>query len=99
MPSFKYEKELSPGKFRLLRLFKGNQDPIQCVLFESKLNPPEHIQEYAALSYTWGSESTPCDIIMNGKNTEVTLNVYLALRDLRFLDKDRVLWIDALSIN
>jgi hypothetical protein len=99
MPGFKYEKSLSFGEFRLLRLLKGDQDPIRCELFESKLAPPEQIQDYAALSYTWGSESTPCDIIINGIETEVTINVYLALQDLRFQEKDRLLWIDALSIN
>jgi ankyrin repeat protein len=99
MSGFKYEKELGPGEFRLLRLFKGDQDPIQCELFESKLAPSEQTQDYAALSYTWGSESTPCDIIMNGMKREVTTNVYLALRDLRFQEKERFLWIDGLSIN
>jgi hypothetical protein len=99
MSSFKYEQELGPGDFRLLRLFKGDQYPIRCELFKSKLALPEDIQEYAALSYTWGSESTPCDIIMNGTKTEVTTNLYLALQDLRLQEKDRILWIDALSID
>jgi hypothetical protein len=36
---------------------------------------------------------------MNGMEIEVTINVYLALQDLRFQEKDRLLWIDALSIN
>jgi hypothetical protein len=98
MPSFKYGK-LGQDEFRLLRLLKGDQDPIQCQLFVTRLTPPDQTQQYASLSYTWGSELTPCDIIVNGINIEVTVNVYLALRDLRFLEKDRLLWIDALSIN
>jgi hypothetical protein len=99
MSGFKYEKELGSGEFRLLRLFKGDEDLIHCELFDSKLGLPGQTQDYAALSYTWGSKSTPCDIIMNGSKIKVTKNVCLALRDLRLKEKDRFLWIDALCIN
>jgi hypothetical protein len=99
MTSFKHERALGPEGCRLLRLFKGDQDPIQCELFESTLAPSEQIKEYEALSYTWGSEIRPCDIILNGMETEVTKNIYLALRDFRLPEKDRFLWIDALSSN
>jgi hypothetical protein len=96
MSSFKYQKELDPGQFRLLRLFKGDQEPVQCELFESKLASSER---YAAVSYTWGNEYTPCDIEINGIKIAVTENVYLALRDVRLQGRDRFLWIDALCIN
>jgi hypothetical protein len=99
MSSFHYEKELGLGEFRLLRLLKGAQDPIQCELLTSKLASPEDIQDYAALSYTWGIGITPCDIIMNATKKEVTINLYLALRDLRLQEEDRILWIDALCID
>jgi hypothetical protein len=100
MTDFEYKPiSLEGPAFRLLRLLKGNSDPIQCQLFESKLAVPEHICDYAALSYTWGSKSRPCDIIVNGSNLTVTKNVYLALQDLRYQEQDQVLWIDALCIN
>lgn len=83
MSSFKYEEELGPGDFRLLRLHKGSQDPLRCEHIKSKLDLPEDAQEYTVLSYTWGSGGMPCDIIMNGMKIEVTKNAYLALRDLR----------------
>ncbi|KAH9223856.1 heterokaryon incompatibility protein-domain-containing protein [Leptodontidium sp. 2 PMI_412] len=107
MTDFEYKPiSLEGPAFRLLRLLKGNSDPIQCQLFESKLAlpehttaSPEHICDYAALSYTWGSKSRPCDIIVNGSNMTVTKNAYLALQDLRCQGQDQVLWIDALCIN
>ena len=91
MKNFEYKPiGLKGPAFRLLRLLKGNNDPIQCQLFESKLALPEHttaspeyICDYTALSYTWGSIYRPCDIIVNGSNMTVIQNVYLALRDLR----------------
>ena len=104
MKNFEYKPiSLKGPAFRLLRLLKGNNDPIQCQLFESSLEygttSLEHICDYTALSYTWGSLSRPCDIIVNGSNMTVTKNAYLALRDLRYQEKDRILWIDALCIN
>ncbi|KAH7138683.1 heterokaryon incompatibility protein-domain-containing protein, partial [Dendryphion nanum] len=100
MTNFKYNPiSLAGPSFRLLRLFKGDEDSIQCQLFESKLTSPEYVRDFVALSYTWGSTSRPCDIMINGSKMTVTKNVYLALRDLRYKEKDRVLWIDALCID
>ncbi|PQE28114.1 ankyrin repeat-containing protein [Rutstroemia sp. NJR-2017a BBW] len=101
MMGFEYKPiSLEGPAFRLLRVLKGlDGDPIQCQLFESKIPSSEDISNYAALSYTWGSTSRPCDLIINGNKISVTKNVYLALRDLRYREKDRILWVDALSIN
>jgi hypothetical protein len=97
---FKYERiSLKGAAFRLLRLLKGNSDSTQCELFESKLPLLEDIGDHVALSYTWGSESTPCEITINKSRMEVTKDAYLALRDLRYQEKYRVLWIDALCIH
>ncbi|KIM96073.1 hypothetical protein OIDMADRAFT_132811, partial [Oidiodendron maius Zn] len=101
MTNFEYKPIILEGPaFRLLRVLKGrDDDPIQCQLFESKIPSSEDISNYAALSYTWGSTSRPCDIIINDSRMTVTKSVYLALRNLRYREKDRVLWVDALSIN
>jgi Heterokaryon incompatibility protein (HET) len=97
MTSFKYKPiGLEGPAFRLLQLLKGNDDPIQGRLFESKLSPLEYVRDYAALSYTWGNEFRPCEIMINESKMAVTKNAYLALRDLRYKEKDRILWIDAL---
>jgi hypothetical protein len=82
---FKYDRVgLKGSDFRLLRLLKGDDDLIQCELLKSKLDSPEEYGAYAAVSYTWGNISIPCQIEINGKIMAITKNAYLALRDLRY---------------
>ncbi|KAL5361270.1 ankyrin repeat-containing domain protein [Aspergillus floccosus] len=54
---------------------------------------------YEALSYTWGSMIKSDTILIDGKMSEVTSNLYIAMQYLRFKDRDRVMWIDALCID
>jgi len=95
MESFEYDAiDLGGSAFRLLRLLKGDDDLIQCELFEAWLQ--EGGMDYAALSYTWGEARKPYDIVVNGGRLAVTENLHLALRHLRYQDQDRILWIDAI---
>lgn len=55
--------------------------------------------KYEALSYTWGDETAKKRILINGKEFEVGRNLYDALKHIRFANRDRVLWIDAICIN
>ena len=89
MTNFEYKKiDLEEPTFRLLRLLKGDDELIQCRLSESSLVSPESHGSYAAVSYTWGSKSKPCRIIVNGSEMAVTKNAYLSpLRDLRYQGK------------
>ena len=56
---------------------------------------------YEALSYTWGSTERPPNIIVENPRAtlSVTQNLAEALRYLRYEDRARVLWIDAICIN
>ena len=74
-------------------------DDIQCELFEGWINQLEGGIPYDALSYTWGSTEMAAKITIDGNTTYITRNLYLALQHLRFEDKDRILWIDAICIN
>ena len=57
MAGFNYKAlSLKHSTFRLLRLLKGDNDLIQCELSVSNL-PPEDGRSYAALSYTWTSQT------------------------------------------
>jgi hypothetical protein len=79
MAGYKYEPIPLDGQaFRLLRLLQGDDDPIQCELFESKLPLLESVGDYTALSYTWGSIFKPCEVTINGSKMRVTKNAYLA---------------------
>ncbi|KAH0594002.1 hypothetical protein MHUMG1_08325 [Metarhizium humberi] len=54
---------------------------------------------FEALSYTWGSPSPTYDISINACAFPVSGNLRKALDDLRYPDKPRILWADAICIN
>ncbi|KAL9620509.1 MAG: hypothetical protein Q9160_004978 [Pyrenula sp. 1 TL-2023] len=63
---------------------------------------PRH--PFDALSYAWGPTTDLVDIQINDQNNtrnllSVTRNLSVALPYLRHADKDRMIWIDAISIN
>ena len=86
-------------EIRLLTLHTADPtDPelVSCqlenVLLDSKV-------EYTALSYTWGDTTNRKPIICNGSRLHVTVNLFNALRELRYINRNVRLWIDAISIN
>ena len=54
---------------------------------------------YEALSYTWGDPKITKPVICSGKKIEITANLHSALYHLRYPDRQRILWVDALCIN
>ncbi|KAM0522533.1 hypothetical protein ACHAPE_002124 [Trichoderma viride] len=84
---------------RLLRLCRGIGSDIACELFQASLCERDDAISYEALSYTWGLPDVRENIVVNGKPLSVTVNLYLALQQLRQRDEDRILWIDAVCIN
>ncbi len=54
---------------------------------------------YEALSYVWGDANDRETSFLNGVLFKVTRNLYSALRHLRYADRSRTLWIDAICIN
>jgi len=85
--------------FRLLRLHKGTGPQISCHLFETWLDGLDRHISYESLSYTWGKADVIKRIEVNGKRLDITPNLYSALYHLRFPDRDRVLWADAICID
>ncbi|KAJ2896259.1 hypothetical protein MKZ38_005713 [Zalerion maritima] len=59
--------------------------------------------KYEALSWRWGSLDPPYAIMISqGRKTykkKITRDLALSLKYLRYPDKDRILWIDAICIN
>jgi hypothetical protein len=47
----------------------------------------------------WGDPNVTRPIALNGHTFEVTTNLEAAIRHLRFQDRNRVFWIDAISVN
>ncbi len=85
------------GHIRLLTLRQGNfEDDVACTLEAVSLN---HVSPYEGLSYRWGGSNEHACIEISGEPFRVTLNLFVALRHLRYPDKPRILWVDALCIN
>ncbi|KAF4337340.1 heterokaryon incompatibility [Fusarium beomiforme] len=96
---FQYESfDLEKPGFRLMRLERGQQSQLRCHLFQAYLDE-EDLIPYAALSYVWGGQNTPHEILVNGKTLWITESLYEALHRLRKPNKDRIFWVDALCID
>ncbi|PVH85940.1 HET-domain-containing protein, partial [Cadophora sp. DSE1049] len=54
---------------------------------------------YSALSYAWGSNEKTNKIEVDNSVMHVTKNLFEASQHLRFGTEDRILWIDAISID
>ncbi|EOA86522.1 hypothetical protein ACJQWK_08803 [Exserohilum turcicum] len=81
---------------RILRLKPGTKsEKIQCELIEGPLSE----LQFEALSYVWGVTMVPYTISVNERSFYVTYNLYSALQELRYPDRERQLWIDAVCIN
>ncbi|KAB8248470.1 heterokaryon incompatibility protein-domain-containing protein [Aspergillus flavus] len=103
MPRYKYFP-LPTGSciIRVLVLLPDTHDTssINCQLINYSLPLTGNCYlPYEALSYVWGSESTPRYIFIDGLTVSVTDNLYAALLHLRDHQLSRMLWVDAVCIN
>jgi hypothetical protein len=58
-----------------------------------------HSTKYEALSYTWGSDTAPENLLLDGRRLQIGTNLRDALRRLRLPCRPRRLWIDAVCID
>lgn len=60
-----------------------------------------HLEQYEALSYVWGSLENPSYVVVGEEERciPITRNLDVAMRHLRYPDRPRVMWIDALCID
>lgn len=86
-----------PGSFRIAEILPGEgEDPVSCLLHTTDWADS---LDYEALSYAWGDPNLRATVICEGKRLEVTRSLYGALAQLRYCDKSRYLYADALCIN
>jgi Heterokaryon incompatibility protein (HET) len=90
---------LHPEKrdIRILTVSSGVfNDEIQCKLHSVSLddNP-----SYTALSYCWGDANQRGYIRLNGQKVSVAKSLELALRYMRHIEVNVVVWADAICIN
>ncbi|KAI1042168.1 hypothetical protein LB505_002980 [Fusarium chuoi] len=92
----------SSSHIRLVHLRPGIDAAVCCELITVSINDAP---KYEALSYTWGDASSAetIDMTTQGSATRqqfsVTSNCFSALKRLRYKEKTRILWIDALAID
>ncbi|OQU97067.1 hypothetical protein CLAIMM_03068 [Cladophialophora immunda] len=94
-----YEKlKLENGlNIRFLKLEPGvTDDPIRCRLLPSSL---EGNPSYECISYVWDGLPGSATIVCEGQLVEIKANLYAALKALRYANKVRTIWVDALCIN
>ncbi|KAI1117664.1 heterokaryon incompatibility protein-domain-containing protein [Nemania sp. NC0429] len=92
-----YQPIRKPNEIRLLVLEPGQRhDEIRCTLANVRLS---WRTRFEALSYTWGDPKITMPIKLSGNEIEVTKNLHSALQDLRYTDRPRSLWVDAVCIN
>jgi Heterokaryon incompatibility protein (HET) len=100
--SFRYDSlNTSKRDIRLIRLQPAREtDSIECDLVAANL---DESPIYEALSYEWGYPSLPGGpefyIKLNGIDYLIRENLWWALRHLRYEERSRTLWVDALCIN
>ena len=102
---YEYEEiERKRGDTRILKLYPGNpQNPdVECELIEAVTDGAEQVK-YEALSWCWGKEQQTnyINIHRNDKvyAKRVQPNLFEALKALRYRNKYRYLWVDAVCIN
>ena len=89
--------ELSNRSIRVLTLLPDSRSSkLSCLLRSVSL---DNAPIFCALSYTWGDQSNPTPILVNGQTFQIGTNLEQALLRLRKKTFSRDLWIDAVCIN
>jgi hypothetical protein len=93
-----HELDHESREFRLLRLLPSIDfdTEIHCELFKSSL---DSCPSYEAISYVWGDANITVPIRLHDTTRSVTTNLGLALRYMRLVEEESVIWVDALCIN
>ncbi|KAF7933949.1 uncharacterized protein EAE98_003658 [Botrytis deweyae] len=89
----------SRTEIRILNLLppiNSNPDALHCTLSVAK---PEDKPLYEAVSYVWGPPVFPERLHLPSGYLNITTNLAAALRQFRYPDRQRQLWVDAVCIN
>jgi hypothetical protein len=94
-PEEHYQHGILPTEtsFRVFELLPGvESEPISCLLRSVHW---ADLPVYEAISYAWGDPKNRALVIVDGKSLDVTVNLETGLKHLRYQDRSRVLWADA----
>lgn len=95
---FQYDPLLGKSFIRVLEIQPSEvaKTPIHCCLRQVDLRQRP---DYEALSYVWGDASDSVRILVNGSWLNIGKNLWSALFRLRYKNKPRVVWADAICID
>lgn len=89
--------EQGTKQIRLLHVLPGRlEDLVSCSLQICDLADEP---QYETISYVWGNENDRSDISLDSHDTSVPASAARAIRRVRFQDRIRVIWIDAVCID
>ncbi|KAI4651064.1 uncharacterized protein J4E79_009259 [Alternaria viburni] len=90
----------TPDSIRVLELLPGpSGSALSCRILE--IDRTNSDIEFEAISYVWGSPIPACYLrdVKSNSMLRVTESLYLALKAMRYPDRSRILWADAVCIN
>lgn len=98
---YRYEKIQRPDNIRLLELQPGERNSaIRLRLYEHDISISAAGKgTWEAISYVWGDPTDVVTITCNSRSLAITVTLSNALRRLRYVDRPRLLWADAICIN
>ena len=95
--AYSYTPFANENSIRLLHLEPGfDGTPLQASLSVHDLDGQF---PYDALSYVWGKPDLNKSLSIDEHELRITYNLHTSLRHLRYPDRVRTLWIDAICIN
>ena len=93
--TYRYSPLKGACHFRFLEILHGNYDnSLDCRLSDRDLDSNDVV--YEALSYAWGDSRAPCRRCTDKQSCFITENLSNALRSLRYIDRHRLVWADAI---
>ncbi|KAH7124829.1 heterokaryon incompatibility protein-domain-containing protein [Dactylonectria estremocensis] len=95
MAPYQYKKLEEPRQTRLLHLLPGTGE----LYFNLESVNLDGNPQYEAISYCWGNAKDTQTVYCEKDSLQITVSLFSALKQLRFPDKPRTLWADAICIN
>lgn len=95
MKSYQYQP-LREADFRLVKVLPGRSSSLRCEILHKSLRDPSN---YIAISYAWGDGLDTMELILDDRTVWIAASLHGALRAIRHVKIDILVWADALSIN
>jgi hypothetical protein len=99
VPNFQHQPIASSSQIRIFILHPPPPDDPEALSGELVTVSLEDKPVYEALSYCWGAPDNSERLHLPEGQLLITANLAAGLRQLRFLDGSRRLWVDAICIN